>query len=56
MPFECPYGTRFQQRNMVCAHAGQVDCGDSERFYHMNLRIGQRHRKLIDGKSNDKRG
>ena len=48
MAFHCPEGTRFQQRAMICDHARLVQCQDSGRFYHANLRIGQRNLKLID--------
>ncbi len=49
MAFECPLGTRFQQRTMVCDHQYMVDCRSSHRYYDTNLRIGQRNLKLIDG-------
>ena len=49
MAFECPLGTKFQQRTMVCAHARQVQCQESARFYSNNLRIGQRDQRLLDG-------
>jgi hypothetical protein len=48
MAFECPGGTRFQQRTMVCDHYNQVKCEQSAKFYHSNLRIGQKHLNFID--------
>ena len=50
MAFECPRGTRFEQRTMTCHHYYNVKCESSADFYHMNLRIGQRNLKLIDGR------
>lgn len=51
MAFECPGGTRFQQRTMVCDHQHLVDCFDSEQYFHSNLRIGQPDVNFIDDKS-----
>ena len=48
MAFECPQGTRFQQRTMVCDHWHMVNCESSSQFYDANLRIGQRNLRLID--------
>ena len=48
MACECPEGTRFQQRTMVCDHWYMVNCEISDRFYDTNLRIGQRNLRLID--------
>ncbi len=48
MAFECPTGTRFQQRTMVCDHYNQVKCHLSADYYHANLRIGQKDLKFID--------
>ena len=31
--FSCPQGTKFQQRTLVCDHAHQVNCEDSEKYY-----------------------
>ena len=46
--FECPEGTRFQQRTMVCDHSYSVNCSDSFKFYDANLRIGHRNVNLLD--------
>ncbi len=54
MAFECPVGTRFQQRTMVCDHAHGVDCKTSDRFYEANQRIGQKDRKFIDDDNDGK--
>lgn len=53
MAFECPGGTRFQQRTMVCDHWNQVKCSLSDQYYAANLRIGQKHLNFIDD-GNDK--
>ena len=48
MAFECPRGTRFQQRTMVCDHEHLVQCHNSEQYFHSNLRIGQANLNFID--------
>ena len=48
MAFECPAGTRFQQRTMVCDHEHLVECQNSEKYFHSNLRIGQANLNFID--------
>ena len=48
MAFECPAGTRFQQRTMVCDHKHLVECQNSEKYFHSNLRIGQANLNFID--------
>ena len=46
--FSCPEGTRFQQRTMVCSHWHMVQCRDSDKHWHLNLRIGHRGQRLIE--------
>ena len=46
--FECPEGTRFQQRTMVCDHSYSVNCSDAYKFFDGNLRIGHRNVNLLD--------
>jgi Chitin binding Peritrophin-A domain len=46
--FECPEGTRFQQRTMVCDHEYSVNCSDAFKYYDANLRIGHRNVNLLD--------
>ncbi len=51
MSFECPEGTRFEQRTMVCHHWEDVAdqrCRQSHLFYSANLRIGRSGAKLIE--------
>ena len=50
MAFECPRGTRFQQRTMVCDHEHLVECHQSAKYFHSNLRIGQANVNFIDDK------
>ena len=50
MAFECPQGTRFQQRTMVCDHEHLVECHQSAKYFHSNLRIGQANLNFIDDK------
>ena len=42
MLFSCPQGTKFQQRTLVCDHAHQVNCEDSEKYYKNNENIGKK--------------
>lgn len=51
MAFECPRGTRFQQRTMVCDHQHLVECHNSAKYFHSNLRIGQANLNFIDDKT-----
>ena len=48
MVFQCPGGTKFQQRTMVCDHWNHVKCQLSDQYYAANLRIGQKHMNFID--------
>lgn len=54
MAFECPRGTRFQQRTMVCDHEHLVQCHNSEQYFHSNLRIGQANLNFIDDRRKSK--
>ena len=54
MAFECPRGTRFQQRTMVCDHEHLVECHNSEQYFHSNLRIGQANLNFIDDRRKSK--
>ncbi|TRY77082.1 hypothetical protein TCAL_02705 [Tigriopus californicus] len=48
LAFNCPRGTRFQQRTMVCDHWFMVNCENSASFYDGNLRIGQPGVNFLD--------
>lgn len=48
LAFNCPRGTKFQQRTMVCDHWYMVNCENSASFYDGNLRIGRPGVNFLD--------
>jgi hypothetical protein len=54
--FSCPTGTKFQQRTLVCDHAYAVNCGESQKYFRNNERIGKKHLNFIDQEFEDETG